>query len=82
MVFKGVWLIIGLKWRLKVVGHVPICFRRFWEDSKLSPNMDAWSPYLLPEMCLRIWERESFGINNELWESVKRNFQKYEVVEL
>ena len=41
------WFMIGLKWRIKAWGHIPICFRRISELSKCRPNMKPRIFYLL-----------------------------------
>ena len=50
MVFlQFLWFIIGLKWRIKAWGHIPILFRAFGKLSIFSPDLDPSTPYLLPK---------------------------------
>ena len=50
MVFWGVlWFIIGLKCRIKALGHIPIISLTYLELSKSSPNLDPSTPYVSPK---------------------------------
>ena len=48
VLFWFLWFMIGLKWRIKAWGHIPI----FFDDVgtlKKSPNLDPRTPYVLPQ---------------------------------
>ena len=48
------WFIIGLKWRIKAWGWIPIFLFDEFGTSTLSPNMDLRIPYLLQKYVKRI----------------------------
>ena len=43
------WFSIVLKWRIKAWGWIPILLWTFLELSKFRPNLDPWTPYVLPK---------------------------------